>query len=187
MGPWTRRSEFRGRYLGPSPDILPFSRWLLAILAVLGIIAITLAIISWNARADGYGEPIVMEVWAIGYSASEGFTNCRLLIASGVDPAIAHNLHTCTSNGFEPDWGVCAVDPAYIEYGSIIYSKKYADLCGHYALAVDSGGLINGFDVDYWVETENQAQSLTGYEEVKLLRRGWNEWLCNPADWGLTP
>jgi 3D (Asp-Asp-Asp) domain-containing protein len=130
-------------------------------------------------------EPIIMEVWATAYSASEGFTNCRLLIAEGIDPVIAHSLHTCTSNGFEPDWGVCAVDPAYIPYGSIIYSREYADLCGHYAIAVDSGGAIKGYDVDYWVETTSQAYALTGYEQIKVLRWGWSEWTCIPSDWGL--
>jgi 3D (Asp-Asp-Asp) domain-containing protein len=133
-----------------------------------------------------------LEVWETSYHAEEGFTNCRLLMEE--NPSLtkeeAHELHTCTSNGTEPDWSTCAVDPNYIPYGSIIYSQNYEDLCGRYLIAVDSGGAINGWDLDLWVE--KSAQSITGTEMVRILRWGWadsggGEWLVDPKLWGLEP
>lgn len=164
---WVQKSEFRGRYQTPDK---PFPWWYLVILAVLGIVAVTLAIISWNARADGtpIQEPPILECWVTGYSGEEGY-----------------NGSTTTANGTTPSWGTCATDPDVIPYGSVLYIPAYADLCGRYAVALDCGPAIQGNDVDLWTETDAQSYSLTGWHTVKMLRRGWHDWLVRPEAWGL--
>ena len=113
-------------------------------------------------------EQLNMTVWSTGYNAEEGFDS-----------------FTRTSNGTVPDWGTIAVDPNVIPYGSIVFSKKYADLCGRYGVALDCGGAINGQRIDWWTQTNQQSFSLTGWEEITILRWGWYEWLVDPKLWGL--
>lgn len=110
----------------------------------------------------------LMSVWATGYNAEEGF-----------DPS------TRTSNGTVPNWGTVAVDPNVIPYGSIIFSKKYAAMCNRYGIALDCGGAIKGYRVDWWTETNQQSFSLTGWEEITILRWGWHQWIVDPKLWGL--
>jgi 3D (Asp-Asp-Asp) domain-containing protein len=109
-----------------------------------------------------------IEVWVTGYSGEEGFDE-----------------HTTTSNGTVPSWGTCAVDPTVIPYGSIIYSRNYEVMCGRYLTALDSGSAVKGYHLDMWTETNAQSASLTGYETVRILRRGWDDWLVRPEEWGL--
>ncbi|MEI7901178.1 MAG: 3D domain-containing protein [bacterium] len=114
-----------------------------------------------------YQTPVV-DVWLTGYSAEEGFDEWSR-----------------TSNGTVPGWGTCAVDPDVIPYGSILFIQEYADLCGRYAVALDCGGAIEGWDVDLWTETNAQSYSLTGPARATILRLGWDEWTCSPGAWGL--
>lgn len=125
--------------------------------------------------------------WNTGYSAEEGFLNCRLLMLQGYSREVAHMMHTNTSNGLEPDWGTVACDPSFIPYFSIIYSPQYAEMCGKYGLTTDSGGAIDGYDLDWWTETSEQSAALTGDYGVKILRWGEKEWLVNPKLWGFEP
>lgn len=125
--------------------------------------------------------------WNTGYSGEEGFTNCRLLVLQGYSVEVAHTMHTNTSNGLEPDWGTVACDPSFIPYFSIIYSPQYVEMCGKYGLTTDSGGAIDGYDLDWWTETSEQSETLTGDYGVKILRWGEKEWLVDPKLWGLEP
>jgi len=110
-----------------------------------------------------------LEVYVTGYTGEQGYAA----------------ESTRTSLGYPPGWGICAVDPSVIPYGSILYVPHYAEMCGRYALAVDCGSGVKGLHIDLWTETNAQAYTLTGYYKVRVLRWGWDEWLVNPKDWGL--
>lgn len=134
-------------------------------------------------------EPIVITVFGTAYDAQEGFTNCRLLAEQYPDTptVVLHTWHSNTKSGTESDWGTMAVDPAVIPFGSIIYDVAYADMCGRYLVALDTGGAIKGNRIDMWTETDTQAFSLTGLREITVLRLGWDSWLVDPVSWGLLP
>lgn len=152
---------------------------------LLCIISVLLFLMPLPVRAET--AETWLDVWNTGYSGEEGFTNCRLLSeAYGLEYPIEtlHQWHTCTSNGLEADCGMVAVDPDFIAYGSILYYPPYADMCGRYGLAGDTG--VGGWWCDWWVETNQQANSLTGYGKVRVLRDGWDRWLVDPVLWGLT-
>jgi len=109
---------------------------------------------------------IWLKVWTTGYTAEDGFTGKTAL-------------------GYQAGWGICAIDPDYIPYGSILYLPEYSELCNRLLLCVDTGSLVKGYHIDVWTETNEQAYSLTGEKKVRILRWGWGCWLVNPNDWGL--
>ncbi len=114
--------------------------------------------------------PLEKEVWLdvriTGYSAEGGYDER-------------------TSLGYLPTWGIGAVDPETIPYGSILYAPHYAEMCGRYVLCVDCGAAVRGYDLDLWTETDAQSYALTGAYRARILRWGWDNWFVAPADWGL--
>jgi 3D (Asp-Asp-Asp) domain-containing protein len=114
--------------------------------------------------------PLEMEFWMTGYTAEEGFDE-----------------NTTTANGTVPDYGTVAVDPSVVKFGSIIYWPEYAETTGHYGCALDVGGAVLGYHLDWWYETDAEAARMTETATVLILRNGWHDWLVDPAAWGLSP
>jgi 3D (Asp-Asp-Asp) domain-containing protein len=110
-------------------------------------------------------QEVWVEVFNTGYSAEQGYTT----------------QDTRTALGTPPTWGTVAVDPEVFPYGTIFYSPKYP--C--YGVALDTGGMIKGYHVDWWVMTNEEAYALTGTYKIRVLRLGWENWLVNPERWGI--
>ena len=58
--------------------------------------------------------------------------------------ATAYHCGTITSTGITPRWGIIAVDPKVIPYGSIVYIPRF----DKYFVAEDCGGDIKGNKID---------------------------------------
>jgi len=134
------------------------------LLYVLTLLALSIYLpIQCHAFAS---QEIWIEVFVTGYSKEQGYDEMTFL-------------------GTVPGWGTCAVDPEVIPFGSVFYIPEYADMCGRYAIALDTGSAVEGWHIDLWVQSNAQAYSLTGTKNVRVLRWGWTNWLVNPKEWGL--
>lgn len=75
---------------------------------------------------------------------------------------------TVTSTGYTPKVGICAVNPAKIPYGSLIYIPFYG-----YAIAQDTGVAMrnyNGIAIDVVMETYEEAIEWgIRYLEIQIL------------------
>lgn len=142
--------------------------WVALLLFLIGVIIFTSLIIIISIFYSPKVEACNLEIWltmrTTGYTAEEGFTGL-------------------TSCGYQAGWGIGAIDPDYIPYGSILYFPAYADLCGRFVLCVDCGSGVKGYHLDVWTETNEQAYALTGYYRVRVLRWGWDNWLVPKNDW----
>ncbi|RDY24218.1 DUF348 domain-containing protein [Romboutsia maritimum] len=69
--------------------------------------------------------------------------------------ATAYAGDTITSTGTTPRWGVIAVDPRVIPYGSRVYIPEF----NMTFIAEDCGGAIKGNRIDIFMNSENQAYS----------------------------
>ena len=73
-----------------------------------------------------------------------------------------------TSTGYTPKVGICAVNPAKIPYGSLIYIPSYG-----YAIAQDTGAAMRNYDgiaIDVVMETYEEAMKWgVRYLEIQIL------------------
>ena len=67
--------------------------------------------------------------------------------------ATAYSGDKYTSTMTTPRWGVIAVDPSVIPYGSIVYIKEF----DKYFVAEDCGGGIKGKKIDIFMNSESQC------------------------------
>ena len=94
-----------------------------------------------------------LRVWATWYDATHG------------DKATDHPAYGITYSGAYLVYGLCAVDPDYIPLGTRFYVPGYGE-----CLAADTGGLINGFDVDLgYPEGHAPSPWHTGYVHIYIL------------------
>lgn len=110
-------------------------------------------------------QEIWVEVFNTGYTAEQGYTT----------------QDTRTALGTPPTWGTVAVDPNIFPFGTVFYSPKYPS----YGIALDTGGAVKGYHIDWWCSKNEEAYALTGTYKVRILRWGWNKWLVNPQNWGI--
>ena len=104
---------------------------------------------------DDYDGPYTqrLRVWATWYNATHGW-------APFGDPA-----YGITFTGVPLEHGICAVDPDYIPLGTRFYVPGYGE-----CLAADTGGLINGYDVDLGFPEGHPPEPWhTGYVHIYLL------------------
>ena len=69
--------------------------------------------------------------------------------------ATAYSGDKITSTGIKPNWGVIAVDPNVIPYGSTVYIPVFKK----YFIAEDCGGGIKGKRIDIFMNTETQCRN----------------------------
>lgn len=67
--------------------------------------------------------------------------------------ATAYHCGTITSTGVTPRWGIIAVDPKVIPYGSIVYIPTF----DKYFVAEDCGGGIKGNKIDIYMNDKTQC------------------------------
>ncbi len=104
---------------------------------------------------DDYDGPYTqkLRVWATWYNATHGW-------APFGDPA-----YGITFTGVPLEHGICAVDPDFIPLGSRFYVPGYGE-----CLAADTGGLIEGYDVDLGFPEGHPPEPWhTGYVHIYLL------------------
>lgn len=104
---------------------------------------------------DDYDGPYreKLRVWATWYNATHGW-------APPGDPA-----YGITFSGVPLEYGICAVDPDYIPLGTRFYVPGYGE-----CLAADTGGLINGYDVDLGFPEGHAPEPWhTGYVHIYIL------------------
>ena len=104
---------------------------------------------------DDYEGPYreKVRVWATWYNATHG----------GKEPD--HPAYGITYSGIPLEYGICAVDPDYIPLGTRFYVPGYGE-----CLAADTGGLINGYDVDLgFPEGHAPRPWHTGYVHIYIL------------------
>ena len=104
---------------------------------------------------DDYDGPYreKVRVWATWYNATHG------------EKAPDHPAFGITYSGVVLRHGVCAVDPDYIPLGSRFYVPGYGE-----CLAADTGGLINGWDIDLGFPMDHAPRPWhTGYVNIYLL------------------
>lgn len=104
---------------------------------------------------DDYTGPYreKLRVWATWYNATHGW-------APFGDPA-----YGITFTGVPLEHGICAVDPDYIPLGTRFYVPGYGE-----CLAADTGGLINGYDVDLGFPEGHPPEPWhTGYVHIYIL------------------
>ena len=104
---------------------------------------------------DDYDGPYRerLRVWATWYNATHGW-------APPGDPA-----YGITFSGVPLEYGICAVDPDYIPLGTRFYVPGYGE-----CLAADTGGLINGYDVDLGFPEGHAPEPWhTGYVHIYIL------------------
>lgn len=71
-----------------------------------------------------------------------------------------------TSTGIKPRWGIIAVDPSVIPYGSRVYIPKFKKIF----IAEDTGGAIVGNRIDIYVSSEKEARQLgVQYLDVYII------------------
>ena len=71
-----------------------------------------------------------------------------------------------TSTGIKPRWGIIAVDPSVIPYGSRVYIPKFKKTF----IAEDTGGAIVGNRIDIYVSSEKEARQLgVQYLDVYII------------------
>ena len=68
--------------------------------------------------------------------------------------ATAYSGDSITSTLTKPHWGVIAVDPSVIPYGSIVYIKEF----DKYFVAEDCGGKIKGHRIDIFMDSEKDCR-----------------------------
>ena len=68
--------------------------------------------------------------------------------------ATAYSGNSITSTLTRPHWGVIAVDPSVIPYGSIVYIKEF----DKYFVAEDCGGKIKGHRIDIFMDSEKDCR-----------------------------
>ena len=68
--------------------------------------------------------------------------------------ATAYSGDSITSTLTKPHWGVIAVDPSVIPYGSIVYIKEF----DKYFVAEDCGGKIKGHRIDIFMNSEKDCR-----------------------------
>ena len=68
--------------------------------------------------------------------------------------ATAYSGDSITSTLTKPHWGVIAVDPSVIPYGSIVYIKEF----DKYFVAEDCGGAIKGHRIDIFMDSEKDCR-----------------------------
>ena len=68
--------------------------------------------------------------------------------------ATAYSGDSITSTLTRPHWGVIAVDPSVIPYGSIVYIKEF----DKYFVAEDCGGKIKGHRIDIFMNSEKDCR-----------------------------
>ena len=68
--------------------------------------------------------------------------------------ATAYSGDSTTSTLTRPHWGVIAVDPSVIPYGSIVYIKEF----DKYFVAEDCGGKIKGHRIDIFMNSEKDCR-----------------------------
>lgn len=68
--------------------------------------------------------------------------------------ATAYSGDSITSTLTRPHWGVIAVDPSVIPYGSIVYIKEF----DKYFVAEDCGGKIKGHRIDIFMDSEKDCR-----------------------------
>lgn len=68
--------------------------------------------------------------------------------------ATAYSGDSITSTLTKPHWGVIAVDPSVIPYGSIVYIKEF----DKYFVAEDCGGKIKGKRIDIFMNSEKDCR-----------------------------
>ena len=94
-----------------------------------------------------------VRVWATWYNATHGW-------APPGDPA-----YGITFSGVPLEYGICAVDPDYIPLGTRFYVPGYGE-----CLAADTGGLIDGYDVDLGFPEGHPLEPWhTGYVYIYIL------------------
>ncbi len=104
---------------------------------------------------DDYEGPYreKLRVWATWYNATHG----------GKEPG--HPAYGITYSGIPLEHGICAVDPDYIPLHTRFYVPGYGE-----CLAADTGGLINGYDVDLgFPEGHPPRPWHTGYVHIYIL------------------
>ena len=67
--------------------------------------------------------------------------------------ATAYSGDNITSLGYKPKWGVIAVDPKVIPYGSIVYIQRFDKTF----IALDCGGGIKGNRIDIFMNSEKEC------------------------------
>lgn len=80
---------------------------------------------------------------------SQSKTTYKTMVVS----ATAYSGDKYTSTMTTPRWGVVAVDPSVIPYGSIVYIKEF----DKYFVAEDCGGGIKGKRIDIFMNSERQC------------------------------
>lgn len=68
--------------------------------------------------------------------------------------ATAYSGDSITSTLTRPHWGVIAVDPSVIPYGSVVYIKEF----DKYFVAEDCGGKIKGHRIDIFMDSEKDCR-----------------------------
>ena len=68
--------------------------------------------------------------------------------------ATAYSGDSITSTLTTPHWGVIAVDPSVIPYGSIVYIKEF----DKYFVAEECGGKIKGKRIDIFMNSEKDCR-----------------------------
>ena len=104
---------------------------------------------------DDYDGPYreKIRVWSTWYDATHG------------DKAPDHPAFGITYSGILLEYGICAVDPDYIPLGTRFYVPGYGE-----CLAADTGGLINGWDVDLGFPMDHGPNPWhTGYVNIYIL------------------
>ena len=69
--------------------------------------------------------------------------------------ATAYSGDKITSTGTIPRWGVIAVDPSVIPYGSTVYIPIF----NRYFIAEDCGGRIKGNRIDIFMTSEQKCRN----------------------------
>ena len=104
---------------------------------------------------DDYTGPYreKLRVWATWYNATHGWA------------PPGHPGYGITFTGVPLEYGICAVDPDYIPLGTRFYVPGYGE-----CLAADTGGLINGYDVDLGFPEGHPPEPWhTGYVHIYIL------------------
>jgi uncharacterized protein YabE (DUF348 family)/3D (Asp-Asp-Asp) domain-containing protein len=104
---------------------------------------------------DDYAGPYreKIRVWATWYNATHGW-------APPGSPA-----YGITFTGVPLEYGICAVDPDYIPLGTRFHVPGYGE-----CLAADTGGLINGYDIDLGFPEGHAPEPWhTGYVNIYIL------------------
>ncbi len=84
--------------------------------------------------------------------------------------ATAYCGDSLTSTMIRPRWGVIAVDPAVIPYGSIVYIEEF----DKYFVAEDCGGGIKGNRIDIFMNTQKECNNW-GVRKIKIKIMNWSD------------